>query len=233
MKSSHHAKTQNTCLDETLLIGKCACVMLCKNVDVMDGLVNGACGIVTDIVYSDNDNKFPQTVYVKFDANEVGAQRRKCCSHALSVAIGSTGIKPDEERVNNKGGMRRQFPLKLAWACTVHKVQGISVDEAVVSLKKIFAAGQAYVALSRVRSLSGLIIQDFEEKDLYCKDSINDAIQSMPTFCINNIPNQIVNTQSFTVFLINVQSLRQNLADFVLCTVHVLLLKHGYLTISH
>ncbi|KAA0701445.1 ATP-dependent DNA helicase PIF1 [Triplophysa tibetana] len=221
MKSAHHAKTYNTCLEETLLIGKGARVMLTKNVDVIDGLVNGACGTVTDIVYPDNEIKFPKTVYVKFEDNEVGAQRRKCCTYAPTVAMGSTGIKPEEERVNNKGQLRRQFPLKLAWACTVHKVQGISVDEAVVSLKKIFAPGQAYVALSRVRSLSGLIIQDFEEKAIYCKDSIKDAIQRMPTFGINNIQNQKVNTQTFNVFLINVQSLRQHLADLVSYTLNL------------
>ncbi|XP_073681626.1 uncharacterized protein [Garra rufa] len=212
LKSGHHSKMYNTCLDETLLIGKGARVMLCKNVDVMDGLVNGACGTVTDIVYSNND-KFPETVYVKFDDNQVGAERRKS---SVSVVIGSTGIKPEEEKVNSKGGLRRQFPLKLAWACTVHKVQGISVDEAVVSLKKIFAPGQAYVALSRVRTLSGLIIQDFEEKVIYCKDSINDAVENMPKFFLKNILNYKVNEQAFSVFLMNVQSLRQHLADLIL-----------------
>ncbi|XP_050957725.1 LOW QUALITY PROTEIN: uncharacterized protein LOC127158760, partial [Labeo rohita] len=220
LKSGHHSKMYNTCLDETLLIGKGARVMLCKNVDVMDGLVNGACGTVTNIVYSNND-KFPETVYVKFDDHLVGAQRRKSCISVSEVVMGSTGIKPEEEKVNSKGGLRRQFPLKLAWACTVHKVQGISVDEAVVSLKKIFAPGQAYVALSRVRTLSGLIIQDFEEKVIYCKDSIKDAVENMPTFFLKNIPNYKVNEQAFSVFLMNVQSLRQHLADLILCIQHL------------
>ncbi|XP_016118254.1 uncharacterized protein [Sinocyclocheilus grahami] len=221
LKNGHHSKTYNTCLDETLLLGKGARVMLCKNVDVMDGLVNGVCGTVTHIVFPNNDNKFPQTVYVKFDDNQVGAQRRKCSAYTTAVELDSTGIKPEEERVNNKGGLRRQFPLKLAWACTVHKVQGITVDKAVVCLKRIFAPGQAYVALSRVRSLSGLIIQDFEEKAIYCKDSIKDAIQSMPRFSVKSISCHKVNIQAFSVFLMNVQNLGHHLADLVLHTEHL------------
>ncbi len=159
LMEGNHSKATKTCLAEQLLLGKDARVMLCKNVDIMDGLVNGVCGTVTDIVFSE-ESRFPKKVYVKFDDENVGAQRRK----QRGGVTDSVGIEPDEERATNKGGLRRQFPLKLAWACTVHKVQGLTVDSAVVCLKKTFAAGQAYVALSHARNLSGLIIQDFEEK---------------------------------------------------------------------
>ncbi|XP_030019009.1 uncharacterized protein LOC115439319 [Sphaeramia orbicularis] len=215
----HHSRASYTCLPEKLCLARNARVMLCRNIDVVDGLVNGACGTVTHIEFGE-DKSFPLTVYVKFDDEKIGSQRRKQRSHAAVECRNSTAIDPVQESATARGGLRRQFPLRLAWACTVHKVQGLTVDEAVVSFDKVFAPGQAYVALSRVRALSGLIIRDFKEKAIYCKDTIKEALDSMPPFLIEQ-PQPSLNTHSFSVYLMNVQNLSCHLSHLVSCTQHL------------
>jgi ATP-dependent exoDNAse (exonuclease V) alpha subunit len=57
-----------------------------------------------------------------------------------------------------------QIPLKLAYGITIHKSQGLTLDEAVIDCQKIFAPGQAYVALSRVKDSAGLYLRNWDSK---------------------------------------------------------------------
>ena len=129
---------------ERLDLKQGAIVMFTKN-DPEGRFVNGTLGVVTEFAREDG---FP-----------------------VVVTQGGTTVaaKPAEWKVAEdeafKAGIE-QIPLRLAWAITVHKSQGMSLDAAVMDLSNAFEYGQGYVALSRVRRLSGLYLLGWNERAL-------------------------------------------------------------------
>lgn len=118
-------------------------VMLRFNADIERGLVNGSRGVVLDTT--------DESVMVQF-ANGI---KKELHPHTWSIT---------NQRGDNIA-TRTQIPLILAWACSTHKAQGVTLDSAVCALgKSVFADGQAYVALSRVRSSDGLYLTEFDPK---------------------------------------------------------------------
>lgn len=72
-----------------------------------------------------------------------------------------------EHRTRELVARRRQFPLALAWAVTIHKSQGMSLDRVSINLSRCFSPGQAYVAVSRARTLEGLNIEAWDGADSF------------------------------------------------------------------
>lgn len=136
---------KNGCLSpEKLLLKEGATVMFTKN-NPREGFVNGTLGIV-----------------VKFDKQSgypiVKTQTGK---HIKAVPMEWT-IQENEKAL----ARIEQIPLRLAWAITIHKSQGMSLDAAVIDLRMVFEFGQGYVALSRVRHLQGLFLLGYNKQSL-------------------------------------------------------------------
>ena len=72
-------------------------------------------------------------------------------------------------------GRFKQYPLKAAWAITVHKSQGLTFDKAIIDVHAAFSPGQAYVALSRCRALDGLVLSSPVSASVFMRDNAVDA----------------------------------------------------------
>jgi hypothetical protein len=146
-------------------------VMLRRNVHTLDGLVNGAQGSVTGFEFS---HGAVSAVLVQFDDPDVGRLERARAAAARGQpepASAPVAIARATSRFYNtrrtRELTRQQFPLALCWALTIHKTQGLSLQKAVINLgRSVFDDGQAYVALSRVRSLAGVALSSFTSASL-------------------------------------------------------------------
>lgn len=76
-------------------------------------------------------------------------------------------------------GTFKQFPLRLAWAITIHKSQGLTFEKAIIDVGRAFAPGQVYVALSRLRSLSGLVLNaPFKPLEFFNEKALENFAQT-------------------------------------------------------
>lgn len=139
-----------------LILG--ARVMLTSNIWTSCGLVNGAMGTVRDILYEEGTMppSLPVLVMVEMDQYQGPTYNTPEGQRVVPIA-------PVRYSWEGKSGQcsRTQLPLRLAWAITVHKSQGLTLPKAVLDIgKKEFAAGLSFVAISRVRCLEDLLFED-------------------------------------------------------------------------
>jgi len=177
---------------QVLELKKGAQVMLIKNME--DTLVNGSLGKVVAFMdestwdyHYENDDDFPESQEAAELNDEDGKRRfelkKKIYKNPnakpgrlwplvqLTLADGTSRrllCQPETWKIELPSGevqaQRQQVPLILAWALSIHKAQGQTLERVKVDMGRIFERGQAYVALSRATTMDGLSVQKFDPR---------------------------------------------------------------------
>lgn len=199
-KAQRDKLLSNCMAPETITLKKGAQVMLIKNID--ESLVNGSLGRVIAFMseakfdsYHQNEDDIdasPGGTVASSEAHLSDAQRTMMHSMNGSITTNRTYpvvrfviadgtsrdllCQPEPWKVELPNGevqaSRSQIPLILAWALSIHKAQGQTLERVKVDLGKVFEKGQAYVALSRATSMAGLQVLRFDPKKVVAHDRV-------------------------------------------------------------
>lgn len=137
---------ENLVIPEKVILKRGALVMLRVN-NFQEGYINGTLGIITGIT--------PDVLTIK----KLSGESIHVKKHVFEYLSGSGEVL----------ARARNFPLTLAWAITIHKSQGASIEKALISLDRLWLHGQAYTALSRLSSSEGLFLVKWQ-KDSFIID---------------------------------------------------------------
>lgn len=158
---------KNSPIPGKLQLAPGAFVMFRQN-DNQGRWVNGSVGTVLSIhlnAFDENDDPLP---YIKVQVERTGQ---------------IVDVEKEEFKLLDKEGevvcTALNFPLTLAWAMTIHKSQGMTVDRLIVDIRKLWEPGQAYVALSRITSSDGLFIEGWKPEAIFCDRQVTQFYQEI------------------------------------------------------
>ena len=201
--------------------------MLTYNVDVSDGLPNGARGELIGIVEDSKENI--TKLIVKFEVDSNGRERRRHSPGLLSKYPGGTHI----EKVNfsfsiskSQNGVVKtanviQFPIKLAFACTAHKIQGSTIHKPmklIVSVLDLWTSAIAYVMLSRICALWQLyILEEFKRSKMYPSKLAMKEHDRLEEISKNRNPTEweIEDKRTLKISSTNCRSLKKHYQDII------------------
>jgi ATP-dependent DNA helicase PIF1 len=149
--------------ENTVKLKKGALVMCVANLDLDQGICNGSQGVIIDFVGTNPEDPvlFPLVRFANGIEMKITPYSRQSEDFPCIVVS--------------------QVPLCLAWALTIHKIQGATMDMAEMDVgRSIFAAGQSYVALSRVKSLEGLYLSEFNPLKIKSDPRVIEFYRTIP-----------------------------------------------------
>ena len=166
----------NTCCEKLLKLKKGAFVLCRVNIDMENKICNGTQGVVTNII-NNGDNTSIEVMF----------------SNGIKKILEPYFWQSEEyPRIAIK-----QFPLCLAWALTIHKIQGATLSMAEIDIgNSIFEYGQTYVALSRIQSLDGLYLSEFDPTKIRANPKVKEFYKKIKPIHIEEIETQLNRTEN-------------------------------------
>ena len=193
---------------------------LTTNVSVVDGMTNGAECIIKKIDYRVPGSSRPSIIWVLFQEQHIGNDYRREYSHLYNRTVEKNWVPVLEVtrqfRKHQMQVLRRQFPLRPSAAKTIHHCQGDTLNEAVVDLPSSKREHMHYVALSRLRSISGLHILNLNENKIAVSKKVQEEMTRLRENALlgSRIPFLYKDTSgTFKILFQNVRSLHLHFPD--------------------
>ena len=196
--------------------------MLTVDLDIPGRLINAQTGKISYIEFAQG---IVQKVYVKFSDEQAGLKAMRSCYLGRQnfwvpiekckavVLIKKGSLSPSVKRT--------QFPLTLAWESTVHKVQGLSIEQSVIDFdlrkQKSLGPGQIYIVLSRVKTYDNLYcIGEFKKSAIKInKETLSNYKRLKQNDLFSTIKRNNISDNTITVYFHNVRSLSKHINDIV------------------